>query len=113
MSPIQPKSMRSKPRRCYDMGKLAVPEYILNKPGPHASRIEKMKMHASVGADILSAIEFLLQSSLSFVITMKTGMAPAIRRVFPAPIFPSAHVFSRWSTALTLDSDRPHAAQTH
>lgn len=43
----------------HDMGKLAVPEYILNKPGPlsHAE-FEKMKLHASVGADILSAIEF-------------------------------------------------------
>jgi diguanylate cyclase (GGDEF)-like protein/putative nucleotidyltransferase with HDIG domain len=43
----------------HDMGKLAVPEYILNKPGPlTAGEFEKMKLHASVGADILSAIEF-------------------------------------------------------
>jgi putative nucleotidyltransferase with HDIG domain len=43
----------------HDMGKLAVPEYILNKPGPlTAAEFEKMKLHASVGADILSAIEF-------------------------------------------------------
>src|SRR4029079_10358388 len=43
----------------HDMGKLAVPEYILNKPGPlTAAEFEKMKMHASVGADILSAIDF-------------------------------------------------------
>lgn len=43
----------------HDMGKLAVPEYILNKPGPLTSaEFEKMKMHASVGADILSAISF-------------------------------------------------------
>lgn len=43
----------------HDMGKLAVPEYILNKPGPlTAAEFEKMKRHASVGADILSAIEF-------------------------------------------------------
>src|ERR1043166_2489269 len=43
----------------HDMGKLAVPEYILNKPGrlTHAE-FEKMKLHASVGADILSAIDF-------------------------------------------------------
>jgi GGDEF domain-containing protein/putative methionine-R-sulfoxide reductase with GAF domain len=41
------------------MGKLAVPEYILNKPGPlTAAEFEKMKLHASVGADILSAIDF-------------------------------------------------------
>jgi diguanylate cyclase (GGDEF)-like protein len=41
------------------MGKLAIPEYILNKPGPlTAAEFEKMKMHAGVGADILSAIDF-------------------------------------------------------
>jgi putative nucleotidyltransferase with HDIG domain len=43
----------------HDMGKLAVPEYILNKPGPlTAAEFEKMKLHASVGADILSAVNF-------------------------------------------------------
>ncbi len=43
----------------HDTGKLAVPEYILNKPGKlTAAEFDKMKLHASVGADILSAIEF-------------------------------------------------------
>jgi putative nucleotidyltransferase with HDIG domain len=43
----------------HDMGKLAVPEYILNKPGPLTpAEFDKMKLHASVGADILSSIEF-------------------------------------------------------
>jgi diguanylate cyclase (GGDEF)-like protein/putative nucleotidyltransferase with HDIG domain len=43
----------------HDMGKLAVPEYILNKPGPLTpAEFDKMKLHASVGADILSAIDF-------------------------------------------------------
>jgi diguanylate cyclase (GGDEF)-like protein/putative nucleotidyltransferase with HDIG domain len=43
----------------HDMGKLAVPEYILNKPGKlTAAEFEKMKLHSSVGADILSAIDF-------------------------------------------------------
>ena len=43
----------------HDMGKLAVPEHILNKPGKltHAE-FEKMKLHATIGADILSSIEF-------------------------------------------------------
>jgi GAF domain-containing protein len=41
------------------MGKLAVPEYILNKPGPlTAAEFERMKLHASIGADILSSINF-------------------------------------------------------
>lgn len=43
----------------HDMGKLAVPEHILNKPGKlTGAEFEKMKLHASVGADILSAIDF-------------------------------------------------------
>lgn len=43
----------------HDMGKLAVPEYILNKPGKLSpAEFEKMKLHATVGADILSSIRF-------------------------------------------------------
>jgi len=43
----------------HDMGKLAVPEHILNKPGKlTAPEFEQMKLHASVGADILSSIDF-------------------------------------------------------
>ncbi|MEO7191203.1 MAG: HD domain-containing phosphohydrolase [Vicinamibacterales bacterium] len=43
----------------HDTGKLAVPEYILNKPGPlTAAEFDRMKVHASVGADILKSINF-------------------------------------------------------
>jgi putative nucleotidyltransferase with HDIG domain len=43
----------------HDTGKLAVPEYILNKPGPlTAAEFERMKVHADVGADILKSIDF-------------------------------------------------------
>ena len=43
----------------HDTGKLAVPEYILNKPGPlTVSEFERMKVHAAVGADILKSIDF-------------------------------------------------------
>lgn len=43
----------------HDMGKLAIPEHILNKPGKLTpAEFEKMKLHAGIGADILSAIEF-------------------------------------------------------
>jgi putative nucleotidyltransferase with HDIG domain len=43
----------------HDTGKLAIPEYILNKPGKLTPvEFEKMKQHASLGADILSAIKF-------------------------------------------------------
>jgi putative nucleotidyltransferase with HDIG domain len=43
----------------HDLGKIAVPEYILNKPGPLSpAEYEQMKTHASAGATILSAIDF-------------------------------------------------------
>jgi len=43
----------------HDMGKIAVPEHILNKPSKlTAGEFEKMKLHASIGADILSSIRF-------------------------------------------------------
>ena len=43
----------------HDLGKLAVPDYILNKPGALTpAERERMKLHANVGADILSAIRF-------------------------------------------------------
>ena len=43
----------------HDMGKLAVPEHILNKPGKLSSaEFERMKLHSSIGADILSSIHF-------------------------------------------------------
>jgi putative nucleotidyltransferase with HDIG domain len=43
----------------HDMGKLAIPEHILNKPGKlTAAEFEKMKRHADIGADLLSSIKF-------------------------------------------------------
>ena len=43
----------------HDMGKLAIPEHILNKPGKLTpAEFEKMKRHASIGAEILSTIDF-------------------------------------------------------
>ena len=43
----------------HDTGKIAVPEAILNKPGPlDAQEFAVMKQHAAVGADIISSINF-------------------------------------------------------
>lgn len=43
----------------HDLGKLVVPEHILNKPGKLTpGEFERMKLHAGVGADILSSIKF-------------------------------------------------------
>ena len=45
----------------HDLGKLVVPENILNKPGPLSwAEFEQMKQHASMGADILSKVHFSL-----------------------------------------------------
>jgi putative nucleotidyltransferase with HDIG domain len=43
----------------HDLGKLAVPEHILNKPGKLTdAEFEVMKTHSTAGADILAALEF-------------------------------------------------------
>jgi diguanylate cyclase (GGDEF)-like protein/putative nucleotidyltransferase with HDIG domain len=43
----------------HDVGKLAVPDYIINKPGKLTpAEFEKMKIHTIVGADILSQVKF-------------------------------------------------------
>ena len=43
----------------HDIGKLAIPEHILNKPGRLTpAEYEIMKRHAPIGADILSVIDF-------------------------------------------------------
>ena len=43
----------------HDVGKLRVPEHILNKPGKLTiAEFEVMKTHSSVGADMLAAIDF-------------------------------------------------------
>ena len=43
----------------HDIGKLAVPEYILNKPGKlTAAEFEKMKVHTVVGGDIIKRVNF-------------------------------------------------------
>ena len=56
--PIQLKALEAA-ALLHDMGKIAVPEHILNKPSRlTAGEFEKMKLHASVGADILSSIKF-------------------------------------------------------
>jgi putative nucleotidyltransferase with HDIG domain len=43
----------------HDIGKIAVPDYILNKPGKlTAAEFEKMKVHTLVGAQILGRVDF-------------------------------------------------------
>jgi putative nucleotidyltransferase with HDIG domain len=43
----------------HDMGKLAIPEHILNKPGKLTpGEFATMKEHAAIGADLLSSVKF-------------------------------------------------------
>src|SRR6202049_1358547 len=43
----------------HDIGKLAVPEHIISKPGKLTrEEFEKMKIHPTVGAEILERVEF-------------------------------------------------------
>jgi len=43
----------------HDIGKLAVPEHILSKPGPLTpDERKKMQLHAQIGAEIVSAVPF-------------------------------------------------------
>jgi putative nucleotidyltransferase with HDIG domain len=67
----------------HDVGKIGVPEHILNKPGRlTASEFEIMKRHAPMGADILSLIGFPYPSCRSCGITMRTGTGPGIPTVW-------------------------------
>ena len=43
----------------HDIGKLGVPDHILNKPGKlTAAELEKVKIHAKIGASILAKVKF-------------------------------------------------------
>ena len=43
----------------HDMGKLAIPEHILNKPGKlSTAEFQQMQRHSDIGADLLSSIRF-------------------------------------------------------
>jgi putative nucleotidyltransferase with HDIG domain len=43
----------------HDVGKIAIPEHILNKPGKlTAAEFDRMKTHASIGADILEVVNY-------------------------------------------------------
>src|SRR6185436_2514198 len=43
----------------HDIGKLAVPEHILSKPGPLTKEeFEKVRIHPQVGAEIIAGVPF-------------------------------------------------------
>lgn len=56
--PIELKAMEAA-SLLHDVGKLAVPDYVLNKPGSLTrAELKKMQLHAAKGALILEAIDF-------------------------------------------------------
>jgi diguanylate cyclase (GGDEF)-like protein/putative nucleotidyltransferase with HDIG domain len=58
MSPVEVQGIRTA-ALLHDIGKLAVPEHILSKPGPLTTEeFQRMKIHPQVGAEILSAVPF-------------------------------------------------------
>ena len=58
----------------HDTGKIAIPEAILNKPGPLTTEeFAVMKQHANIGADIVSSVNFPYLSNRSCAITMRIG----------------------------------------
>jgi putative nucleotidyltransferase with HDIG domain len=91
----------------HDMGKLAIPEFILNKPGRLTpNEFDVMKQHANIGAEILGSIQFPYPVvpivSLSFAIITSRGMAMAIRTKLRGLPFPLVLGFFPLSIASTL-----------
>jgi putative nucleotidyltransferase with HDIG domain len=82
----------------HDIGKLAVPEYIISKPGKLTPQeFEKMKTHTVVGAEIVERIRFRIRSHPSCARITRNGTAPVIRMVSWASRFLSARgFFPRW-----------------
>ncbi|WP_180539810.1 sensor domain-containing diguanylate cyclase/phosphohydrolase [Nevskia soli] len=58
LSPMEMKAIEAA-ALLHDIGKLAVPEYIISKPGKlTAEEFERMKIHPAVGAEILERVDF-------------------------------------------------------
>jgi putative nucleotidyltransferase with HDIG domain len=89
----------------HDIGKLAVPAHIINKPGRLTpAEFEKMKIHTTVGAQILSRVDFPYPVRRSFVIITSSGTGWVIPTVSRASkfrslreSFPSSIVSTRYA----------------
>ena len=69
----------------HDIGKLAIPEYILNKPGKLSpGEFAKMQSHPVVGAAILANVTFPYPVLRWCAITTSTGTAAVIPTASPA-----------------------------
>jgi hypothetical protein len=69
----------------HDIGKLAVPEHILSKPGPLTTEeFQKIRIHPQVGAEIIAAVPFRIRWRRSSSATTSAGMGRATRSASPA-----------------------------
>jgi hypothetical protein len=84
------------------MGKLAIPEHILNKPGKLTpAEFETMKRHADIGADLLSSIRFPYPVVPIVRHHHEQWNGQAIRVVFLELISHWEPGFSQWSIVST------------
>jgi putative nucleotidyltransferase with HDIG domain len=100
----------------HDIGKLAVPEHILAKPGPLTQEeYQKVRVHPQVGADIIAAVPFpepVAPLILSHHERWDGTGYPAGLKGEQIPIGARVLGFAEYYDALT--SDRPyHKAMSH
>ena len=78
----------------HDIGKLAVPEYIISKPGKLTpEEFETMKTHTVVGAEIVKRMNFPYPVAPIVRGHHEGGMEPVTRTVWPVNRFQSAPEF--------------------
>ena len=94
----------------HDIGKLAVPEHIISKPGKLTpEEFEKMKIHPVVGAEILERVQFPIRWCRSCARTTKSGTARAIRMGLKGEEIPiGARILSAVDCLDALASDRQY-----
>jgi putative nucleotidyltransferase with HDIG domain len=88
----------------HDIGKLAVPEHIISKPGRLSPEsFEKMKIHPVVGAEILERVRFPYPVVPIVRAITRNGMEADTRSDSKARKFPSAPAsFPLWISSMPL-----------
>jgi putative nucleotidyltransferase with HDIG domain len=87
----------------HDIGKLAVPEHILSKPGPLTpEEFQKVRIHPQVGAEVIAGVPFPYPVARSCARIMRSGMEPAILTDLSTRRSPSALASSRQSIVWML-----------
>ena len=100
----------------HDIGKLAVPEHILSKPGPLTQEeFQKIRIHPQVGAEIISAVPFPYPVSPLILSHHERWDGKGYPQGLKAEEIPlGARILSVVDYFDALTSDRPyHKAMTH